>query len=473
MNRNYQIIGIFILLVGLCTACQLQELHVNIDPSTAPVTAAFQIDSIGNNGFDPSRVFFKNTSVNADEFSWNFGDPASGSNNTSTSKNPDHLYENPGIYTVQLIAKNSASEEEKMVPSNVTINETKTFSRTYSNSGSSFTRVWDVIALSDGNYMLAGGRGLNNEPDLYLNKINSDGNIVSGYPKVVAQTGIAEIYSIIINSDGNLAAAGYLNASDNFNETKAAFYEFDTNGNLLGGFPKLYGTSRGAGRDLVESPSGDYGFVGDNTGSGITDFFVALTDANGNLKSGFPRQYNEFDFTESATGIAYLDDEFILMGTDQTLGRLWLHRIDKNGNDVAGYPIYLDNRSADSFVVLPDGSLMCVGYSLLTRFDLNGNEFPGFPKTIDNQFRGKDIILTNENDVAFVGELDDNMVLYRTDLNGNILLGFPKTFTDTNGSVANALIQTHDGGFLVAGTAGNSSSSKAFLVKTDSDGVVR
>ncbi|WP_336517029.1 PKD domain-containing protein [Pollutibacter soli] len=40
------------------------------------------------------------------EYSWNFGDPSSGSNNTSTQTNPCHTYAAPGIYTVTLTAKN-------------------------------------------------------------------------------------------------------------------------------------------------------------------------------------------------------------------------------------------------------------------------------------------------------------------------------------------------------------------------------
>lgn len=40
------------------------------------------------------------------EYSWDFGDPSSGSNNTSTQFNPCHIYATPGTYTVTLTAKN-------------------------------------------------------------------------------------------------------------------------------------------------------------------------------------------------------------------------------------------------------------------------------------------------------------------------------------------------------------------------------
>lgn len=47
--------------------------------------------------------FFGNvTSQYPSEFDWNFGDPASGVNNSSTIQNPVHLYTAPGVYTVTL-----------------------------------------------------------------------------------------------------------------------------------------------------------------------------------------------------------------------------------------------------------------------------------------------------------------------------------------------------------------------------------
>ena len=50
-------------------------------------------------------VSFTNTSTVITEcprFTWNFGDPASGANNTSTLENPTHLFTSPGTYTVSL-----------------------------------------------------------------------------------------------------------------------------------------------------------------------------------------------------------------------------------------------------------------------------------------------------------------------------------------------------------------------------------
>lgn len=50
------------------------------------------------------KVDFTNTSTNADRFEWNFGDPASGANNTSTQASPSHTFSDSGIFTVILRA---------------------------------------------------------------------------------------------------------------------------------------------------------------------------------------------------------------------------------------------------------------------------------------------------------------------------------------------------------------------------------
>ncbi len=50
-----------------------------------------------------STVDFTNTSVPVNAtVSWNFGDPASGANNTSVLQNPSHFYPTPGTYTTTL-----------------------------------------------------------------------------------------------------------------------------------------------------------------------------------------------------------------------------------------------------------------------------------------------------------------------------------------------------------------------------------
>jgi hypothetical protein len=53
---------------------------------------------------------FWNESVTATEFFWNFGDTASGSQNTSTHINPSHDFSGPGNYIITLEANHPCFE---------------------------------------------------------------------------------------------------------------------------------------------------------------------------------------------------------------------------------------------------------------------------------------------------------------------------------------------------------------------------
>jgi len=83
-----------------CLAPRAAEHHVPapgvIDPSVGNVV-----------------VNFTNTSTNANTYTWNFGDPASGGLNTSTTTNPSHTYDSAGTYQIELIACNTACNPQQ------------------------------------------------------------------------------------------------------------------------------------------------------------------------------------------------------------------------------------------------------------------------------------------------------------------------------------------------------------------------
>ncbi len=72
-----------------------------------------KVDSIPTTKFTATKecvnvpVTFTNTSKGADGYLWNFGDPSSGTADTSTVTNPVHTFDTAGTYTVMLIARNS------------------------------------------------------------------------------------------------------------------------------------------------------------------------------------------------------------------------------------------------------------------------------------------------------------------------------------------------------------------------------
>jgi hypothetical protein len=50
--------------------------------------------------------FFDSTYIGATKWKWNFGDQSSGTSDTSTSRNPTHIFAKPGKYKVMLVATN-------------------------------------------------------------------------------------------------------------------------------------------------------------------------------------------------------------------------------------------------------------------------------------------------------------------------------------------------------------------------------
>jgi gliding motility-associated-like protein len=88
---------------GNCVATITQTITVNAKPAsnfTYPTTACLPTTGLAQ--------FTYTGSLSAGQtYLWNFGDPASGGNNTSTLQNPTHTYTNTGSYTVTVTVTNS------------------------------------------------------------------------------------------------------------------------------------------------------------------------------------------------------------------------------------------------------------------------------------------------------------------------------------------------------------------------------
>ena len=68
---------------------------------------------------DNPQIHFANSSVDAQAWYWNFGDPNSTNNNTSNQLNPLHLFSDTGVYEVRLLVENGlncADTAIKQVP---------------------------------------------------------------------------------------------------------------------------------------------------------------------------------------------------------------------------------------------------------------------------------------------------------------------------------------------------------------------
>jgi PKD repeat protein len=68
-------------------------------------------------------VYFTHTAVGANSWQWNFGDPASGPNNTATGPSVAHFYANEGTYTVTLIVSNDFGCRDTIIKVNYVTKE--------------------------------------------------------------------------------------------------------------------------------------------------------------------------------------------------------------------------------------------------------------------------------------------------------------------------------------------------------------
>lgn len=70
----------------------------------------------------PAGITFTDNSSGATQYSWDFGDPASGGLNVSTQQSPSHLYTSAGTYDITLIVTNAGGCSDTLVlPGAVTI----------------------------------------------------------------------------------------------------------------------------------------------------------------------------------------------------------------------------------------------------------------------------------------------------------------------------------------------------------------
>lgn len=102
VNHTYPAPGTYIVKLILNDTAYCN----NPDSISIPVNVAMNVVAEFSTppvGCAPYEAVFTNITT-AESFEWDFGDPASGADNTSTDSNPTHLYTAPGTYTIRMIA---------------------------------------------------------------------------------------------------------------------------------------------------------------------------------------------------------------------------------------------------------------------------------------------------------------------------------------------------------------------------------
>ena len=298
---------------------------------------------------------------------------------------------------------------------------------------------YSVIQTSEGGYALAGYTSSYNavKDDFWLPRLSSIG--VMEWNRTYGGIGFDDTYSVIQTSDGGFAMAGFTNSSG------AGSYDgwiVKVNSVGVTQWNRTYG---GPNADdlysVVQTSDGGYAMVGYTTsfGFGGADFWLVKVDSAGNTQ--WNRTYGGTDADDASSLIKTSDGGYAVVGWTRSFGAggtdCWLIKVDSSG--VLQWEMTYGgagNDGARSVVQTNDGGYALAGYT------------------------------------ASSGAGASDYWLIKTDSSGTIQ--WTKTFGGTGSEGANSIVKTSDGGFAIAGSTNSfgSGNEDFWLVKVDSVGVM-
>lgn len=291
----------------------------------------------------------------------------------------------------------------------------------------------------DSGYIIAGhtnGFGFGNH-DAMLLKTDTAGNLQ--WAKAYGGSNVDIIYSVIQTADGGYVAAGYSKSPPGFWED-VLLIKTNAVGDTV--WTRTFGGTSNNDRALSVLQTNDGGFIviGQTASFGgfQNDLYVVKTDSMG--MSVWSKIYvgagTEIGYDIRATN----DGGYILAGRAQGYGP--------------------DSTWNDAFLIKTDS----IGNAQWSKtFGTTGNDFAYcIHQTLDNGY-----IVCGYSDS--LGIFDDCW-LYKTDSLG--ILQWSKTYGGQGIDLANAVILTSDGGYIIAGyeSSYSANSFNAYLIKTDSAG---
>ena len=357
-----------------------------------------------------------------------------------------------------------------------------TFQKTYSGSGI-YESCNDVVITSGGDYLVAGEK--------YLGGGNFTGTLMQINPlgNVIWQKdydGISIIKTIEPTADGGYILSG-TSSSAGAGGIDMCLVKTDASGNPQ--WTKFYGTGYDEYvSDAIQTDDGGYILTGCFQIQMVNDTsssYIIKTDSTGNLIWDKIIQYATF--YEGANHATQTSDGGILVTGVHTVNqasRMLLMKIDSSGN-TRWSRSYGNQFSGRLSLQTSDGGFITSGIGnsssvnpgfLLCKSDSAGNI--QWSKVFSNCPVAPDLIITSDGGYALAGTYQSagdsaSIFLIKTDALGDTtwtrIYSKPDTL-DSKGEIANSLLQTPDGGYLVGGRYDRQSSADLYLLKTDANG---
>ncbi|MDQ1098193.1 MULTISPECIES: hypothetical protein [Chryseobacterium] len=300
-------------------------------------------------------------------------------------------------------------------------------------------------------------------PGTPIMSLKENRNVFGGSSSDVARSAVA-------TTDGGYAVAGYSSSSNgdvSGNNGSADFWilKVSSSGNLQ--WKKtLGGSDYDEARSIVQTADGGYAIAGVTASSngdvsgnhGGNDFWVVKLDSSGALQwqktFGGPADENAYSIVQTSDG-GYAVAGYAASNSGDVSGNLggidfWVVKLDNSGTlqwqkTLGGS----GTESAQSIIQTTDGGYAVAGYSDSTNGDAVGN---------------------NGNQDYLIIKLSST---------GNV--EWHKVFGGTDTDIANAVIQTADGGFALAGytlsnngnVSGNQGMYDSWVIKLDNSGTLQ
>ena len=392
-------------------------------------TAQFTYDP-GYPGANQTITFDASTSHepygNITYYQWDLGD---GSYVNTTQRTVTHSYDESGNYNVGLTVTGS-NDDMSSITREITVQRSAPpimrWDKTFGVQGDD--NAYSLAHTSDGGYILAGTTG----GDCWLVKTDAEG--VEQWNRTIGGNEFTEAYSAIQTSDGGYILAGSTSH-------KAWLVKTDANGNeqwqrTIGGneFSEAY--------SAIQTFDGGYIIAGSarSYGSDNLDFMLVKTDAEGteqwNRTFGGEGRDRLYSFQQT------FDGGYILIGDTRSTridsSDFWLVKTDNNGIEIWNRTFggHYNDR-AYSVQQTPDSGFIMAG----VRRSLHGNGYDCW--------------------------------LVKTDAEGVEM--WDRTFGHYEDNRPNSILQSPDGGYIIAGKTGsvNYGSYDMWLVSTDPDGYVQ
>jgi hypothetical protein len=313
-----------------------------------------------------------------------------------------------------------------------------TFAKTIGRSVTDY--AYSIVQSSDGGYAVAGwnksfGAG---GADIYVVKLDSGGNVQ--WTKAIGGSSQDEAYSIVQSSDGGYAVAG---STWSFGAGGWDIYvvKLDSGGNVQW-TKAIGGSSEDEARSIIQSSDGGYVVAGwtSSFGAGGADFYVVKLDSGGNVQ--WTKAIGGSSEDEARSIIQSSDGGYVVAG--------WTSSFGAGSADI--YLVKLDSGGNVQWTKTIGGSSTDVAYSIVQSSD-GGYVVAGWTSSFGAG--GWDI---------YVVKLDSG---------GNVQ--WTKAIGGSSDDLASSIIQSSDGGYIVAGVTGSfgAGSADIYLVKLDSGGNVQ